>query len=131
MGLDRHGPWYGWSDCVILDIADAILRLDGLEIKLILTSHGGILQERQIRPAWRDSLNHLVQRENKISGLLEKGLSRQQIIDQGIFYPHKGRIKEPLKSILTMWDKSMVQQHIDLIKDGGLKYFFPELKNFE
>jgi len=30
MGLDRFGPWYGWTECNIKQIVESILRLDGL-----------------------------------------------------------------------------------------------------
>lgn len=127
MGLDKFGPWYGWADGSILDIVDSIQRLDGLDIALVLTSHGGIIEKKDIGPAWQASLRHLITREKTIMGQLEKGLTDSQIIEKGLFYPHKNRIKEPMRSFLNMWDESMYHHHKRLIEKGGLVKYFPEI----
>ncbi len=127
MGLDRFGPWYGWTDCNIKQIVESILRLDGLDVNLILTSHGGVV-EKGIPRAWAQCLGHIWQREEKIIQKLEAGMSKNDIIGQGVFFSDKEKVKEPMSLFLNMWDTNMYIHHEDLIKEGGLTAFFPELK---
>lgn len=126
MGLDRFGPWYGWSDGSILDFVESILKLLGLDISLVLTSHGGVLK-KDIKAQWKGCLEQLVHRERKIVQQFEAGLSKEQIVADGFFYKHKDKIKEPMRSFLNMWDRAMVTHHEELIQQGGLVRFFPEL----
>ena len=127
VGLDRFGPWYGWADCNIKTIVESLLRLDGLQVELILTSHGGMIKNK-IRNAFLKSIRHILEREEKIIRKLDKGMTKQDIIAQGIFYPHTKKIREPMKSFVTMWDTAMFNHHEALIKEGGLVKFFPEIK---
>ena len=127
MGLDRFGPWYGWADCNIKQILDSILRLDGLAVNLILTSHGGVIK-KDIQKQWAQCIGHIFKREEKIIQKLEAGMSRQDIIQQGVFFSNKKKVKEPMHSFLNAWDTIMYNHHEDLIKEGGLMKFFPEIK---
>ena len=127
MGLDRFGPWYGWADCNIKQILDSILRLDGLAVNLILTSHGGVIK-KDIQKRWAQCIGHIFKREEKIIQKLEAGMSRQDIIQQGVFFLNKEKVKEPMQSFLNAWDTIMYNHHEDLIKEGGLMKFFPEIK---
>lgn len=127
MGLDRFGPWYGWSDCHINRIVDSILRLDGMDVGMVLTSHGGILR-KGIQQAWAACIGHILDREEKIAQRLDAGMGEQDIIWQGVFYPDKEKATEPMKSFLYMWDTAMYMHHAALIKDGGLIKRFPEIK---
>ncbi|MCD4720163.1 MAG: MBL fold metallo-hydrolase [Desulfobacula sp.] len=127
MGLDRFGPWYGWADCNIKQIVESILRLDGMDVKLILTSHGGMLK-KGIQQAWALCIHQIQQREEKIIQKLEAGISKQDIIRQGVFFFDKEKVQDPMRSFLNMWDTAMYNHHEALIKEGGLIKFFPEIK---
>ena len=127
MGLDQFGPWYGWTDCNIKQIAESILRLDGLAVNLILTSHGGV-RKKEIQKEWVKCIHHLWQREENIILKLEAGMTKKDIIRQGVFFSDKEKVKEPMQSFLKAWDTTMYNHHENLIKEGGLMKFFPEIK---
>ncbi len=128
MGLDRFGPWYGWADCSIKQIVESILRLDGMDVKLILTSHGGVLK-KDFQVEWANCIATLLKREQSIAKKLEQGLSKELIIEQGVFFKDKTNVKEPMKSFLNMWDTAMYNHHESLINEGGLTKFFPEIQS--
>lgn len=127
MGIDRFGPWFGWTDCDLRDLVASILVLRGLDVNVLLTSHGGMMTS-DIRDAWDLALVRLLKREAGIHERMEKGLAPAAIVAEGIFFPHKERVPEPMRSFLTMWDTNMFNHHRKLIEAGGLKHFFPELK---
>jgi len=129
MGLDRFGPWYGWKDCSIREIVDSILRLDGMDVNLILTSHGGIIK-KNFDTSWAKAISRLLDREKEIRKKLEAGTSRTRIIEHGVFYKHKNKIKEPMRSFLDMWDTAMYEHHETLLRQGGLEYFFPHIASY-
>ncbi len=129
MGLDRFGPWYGWKDCSIKKIVDSILRLDGMDIGLILTSHGGIVK-KNFNHAWAKAISMILDRENKIRKKLDSGISPDEIIRQGVFYVNRSKVNEPMKSFLNMWDTAMYEHHETLLKQGGLEYFFPHIVSY-
>ncbi len=130
MGLDRFGPWYGWSDCNIKRIIDSILRLDGMDVNLVLTSHGGLIRD-EIQKQWAGCIQEIVKRERDIIEKLDRGLDAADIIQQGVFFKEieKENVEEPMRSFLYMWDTAMYQHHETLIHDGGLIKFFPEILN--
>ena len=126
LGIDRFGPWYGWRDCDLGDLVAAIFTLRGLPVDVLLTSHGGMLT-CGIRAAWDRALKCLVDRERVVALKLDQGLPPEAIVAQGIFFPHKERVPEPMRSFLTMWDTAMFGHHRRLLHQGGLTRLFPEL----
>ena len=128
MGMDRFGPWYGWAECSVPDIVDAILRLDRMDVRLVLTSHGGMV-DTDIHGAWMNSLRLLTEREQRLKSFLDEGLSHSDIIARGVFYMEKDKVKEPMRSFLYMWDTAMFNHHLSLIEQGGLRRLFPELES--
>ena len=129
MGLDRFGPWYGWKDCDIKKIVESILRLEGMDVRMILTSHGGMIKEN-IHQAWTNSMDQIVKREKKIRQQLDMGLSTKDIIKKGVFFRKKEAVDQPMRSFLDMWDTAMFTHHLALLNQGGIMSYFPELKNF-
>jgi hydroxyacylglutathione hydrolase len=130
MGIDRLGPWYGWRNCSIEDLVDSILSLRSLEVNLLLTSHGGIIT-RDIKERWDKALIHILDREQRIIQALEKGLSREEIISQGVCFPSKDKMGEPMKSFLTLWDSVMFDHHASILCSTKLTSLFPDLKTIE
>ena len=130
MGLDRFGPWYGWRNCSIQDIVESLLKLGSMDINLILTSHGGMI-EKNIHQAFSHSLGHILEREKTITEKLDKGIKEEDIIQQGIFYKHRDKIPQPMSSFLHMWDIAMFDHHMTLIREGGILKLFPELRSMD
>lgn len=126
MGVDRFGPWYGWQECDLRHLVASIFKLRGLPVDVLLTSHGGMFTAH-IDAAWNRTLRHLREREKGVATRLEKGLSPETIVAEGIFFPQKSQVPEPMQSFLTMWDTAMFDHHRKLIEQGGLDRFFPEL----
>ncbi len=126
LGLDRFGPWYGWENCDIRELIDSLLQLDGLEIELILSSHGGMIQ-RNISDLFMAKIQEIIKRERRIEDQLSAGQTEVDIVENGVFYPHKKTVKPPLKTFLTMWDAVMFKHHEKLLSQGGIITFFPEL----
>ena len=130
MGVDRFGPWYGWTDCDLRRLVEAILTLRGLSVHVLLTSHGGMLTS-DIQKAWDRVLKHLVDRENRVAQQLEKGCRPEAIVAEGIFFPQKSQVPEPMQSFLYMWDTAMYDHHHKMLEEGGLARLFPELRSLK
>ncbi len=126
LGLDRFGPWYGWQNCDIRDLVTSLLRLDGMKIDLIVSSHGGMIQ-KGISDIFMAKIVEILRREHRIYDLLSKGESEAKIIEKGVFYMHKDKVSPPLKTFLDRWDTVMLQHHERVLAQGGLAGYFPEL----
>lgn len=120
MGLDRFGPWYGWYNCDLAAMVESICRLRAMDVGLLVTSHGGLIG-RRIGRAWNLALSKIQEREDKIIAGLEKGLSKATLIEDGIFFNHKERVSEPLKTFFYMWDAIMLDHHLKLLENGGVR----------
>ncbi len=120
MGIDRFGPWYGWYNCDLAAMIESICRLRALDTSILLTSHGGMIS-RNIKRTWDQALGKIRLREKRIVAGLEKGLSKKELIRQGIFFVHKEKVAEPLKTFFYMWDAIMLDHHLRLLKHGGLR----------
>ena len=128
MGLDRFGPWYGWQNSDICELAASLLRLDGMDIKLILTSHGGMIS-KGISDVFMAGIQEILMRERCIQDQLAAGESEQQIIKKGVFFSGKDTVAPPMRTFLYMWDTAMFRHHRHLLAKGGLTAFFPELSH--
>jgi hydroxyacylglutathione hydrolase len=126
MGIDRLGPWYGWRDCSIEAMVESILVLKSLEVGLLLTSHGGIIT-RDIEQCWNRALSYILDREQKIIQDLDMGKTREEIIEEGVCYPRKEKMKEPMRSFLTAWDSVMFDHHMKILGSTTLSRLFPAL----
>jgi len=126
MGLENFGPWYGWKDCSIEQMVESIFRLDGMDVELILTSHGGLLKNK-IQEKWARAIHHILKREEQIMTKLDAGMDKQDVIQQGVFYCHKEKAPNVMRPFLDMWDTVMYYHHEHLIKSGGLMTLFPEI----
>lgn len=123
IGIDRFGPWYGSTDCNLYDFIGSIIKLKSLDIDLLLTSHGGIIKEN-IQDAFTNLFKTFIDREEKIALSLDKGLSKMEIVKEGIYYNiKKQKIKEPMSSFFILWDGIMFDHHKDVLDKGGIKKF--------
>ncbi len=126
MGIDRLGPWYGWRDCRLEAIVESILSLRSLDVSLLLTSHGGIIT-RDIEQCWDRALSQILDREQRIVRSLDAGMTPEEIIHEGVCYPRKDKVKEPMRSFLTSWDAVMLEHHMKILGSTTLCRLFPAL----
>ena len=126
LGLDRFGPWYGWPDCDLEMYVESLLRMKSLNPVLLLTSHEGIIRDN-IEETFDLCLHAFFLREDMIKKKLDDGLSREDIIEQGIYFRNKEKVNEPMKTILGMWDSYMFDHHLKKLGEGGLRKDFPGL----
>jgi hydroxyacylglutathione hydrolase len=128
MGIDRFGPWYGWSDCNLEKFIRSVMHLKSLNAKMLLTSHGGIIRTN-IAQTLDAIIDILTQREAKIAALLQRGLSKEEIVLDGIYYrKDKSRVGEPMKSFLLLWDSIMYDHHQKVIEKGGISGILESIK---
>lgn len=125
LGIDSFGPWYGWPDCDLKLFVESLLKINSYKADVITTSHGGFVRNKS--DAFLNCMKIIFNREEAIIKKLDKGLSKNEIASEGIYYFNKEKIYEPLKSFFYMWDNNMFDQHMRIIEEGGLSKFF---KNF-
>lgn len=126
MGIDRFGPWYGWRECSLADLVESILRLRSMKVDLLVTSHGGIVTG-DMTQAWDRCLSHLLKRELLVEQGLSRGVSEKDMVERGIYFGDKSRVKEPMRSFLYMWDTAMLDHHLQILESASLVKLFPEL----
>lgn len=126
MGIDRFGPWYAWLNCDLVALVGSLLRMRGLPLKLLLTSHGGIVKA-DFDTAWTHAIAQVLSREACLEMDLGAGRTREEIVAEGIFFTNKAKAPEPMRSFLFMWDRIMYDHHLAVLEQGGLQTFFPEL----
>ncbi len=124
LGLGPFGPWYGFKDCDITLYVDSLLRLKGMNPRLLLTSHEGVIR-KGIDAVFDRCIAAIFMREDLISKKLDKGLSRDEITADGVYFLKKEKARGPLKDFLTMWDGVMFDHHLKKLREGGLKKDFP------
>jgi len=123
LGLGRFGPWYGWVSCSIEEYIESLLRLKGYDTRILLTSHEGIVRD-DIDGAWNACLGHFFSRETAIRSRLDAGRSPEEIAAEGIYFTNKDQVKEPMKTILTIWDRIMLDHHLKILDRGSLQQLF-------
>ena len=127
MGADRFGPWYGWCDCNLQAYVTSLLKLMTLDVKLLLSSHGGLIADG-INEIWTRCIAQIAARERKVEIGLNGGMSKAQIVAQGLFYPASVHVDGPQYTMINMCESAIFDQHRDLLEAGGLKAQFPELQ---
>jgi glyoxylase-like metal-dependent hydrolase (beta-lactamase superfamily II) len=125
-GIDRFGPWYGWSNCDLVALVASLLRMRGLPQKLLLTSHGGMVSG-DFQANWTQAIAKVLGREVRLRLDLEAGRDREEIVAAGIFFANKDKAPQPMRRFLYMWDHIMYDHHLKVLEKGGLTTFFPEL----
>jgi glyoxylase-like metal-dependent hydrolase (beta-lactamase superfamily II) len=120
LGLGPFGPWYGFGDCDMTLYVDSLLKLKGMKPKLLMTSHQGVIRE-EIDEVFDRCIGAFFKREELIREKLDKGLSRDEIIAEGIYFLRKEKAQGPLKNFLGLWDAVMFDHHMKKIREGGLE----------
>ncbi len=126
LGLGRFGPWYGWMNCRIPDYIESVLKLKSYKTETLLTSHEGIIRSN-IDSVWDECLGHFFTREKAIRSQLDAGKTIDDIVEKGIYFTNKGQVKEPMKTIVTIWDQVMLDHHLEILTNSSLETLYPDL----
>jgi len=126
LGLGPFGPWYGFKDCSIPLYVESLLKLKALQPELLLTGHDGVIS-RDIERVFDRCLEVILSREEAIRRSREKGVSRDSVVEEGIYFKNKEKAKGPLKGFLFGWDAAMFDHHLEVLNRGGLNALFPHL----
>jgi glyoxylase-like metal-dependent hydrolase (beta-lactamase superfamily II) len=124
LGFGPFGPWYGFKDCRIGHYVESLLKLRAMRPRLLLTGHDGVIG-KDIDGTFDRTIEAFFLREHRIREGLEKGHSKNDMVEEGIYFKNKERAKGPLKGFLSGWDAVMVDLHIEVLNQGGLDFFFP------
>ena len=119
IGVGKFGPWYGWRDCSIPAYIESVKKLMDIPARILISAHDGIFEEP--KKALEGVLEKLVQREEMIARALEEGKSKEEIIEEGIYFKNKHKIPEPQRTFITVQDSIMLYHHLQLLKEGGVK----------
>jgi len=125
-GLNKYGPWYGWMSCDIPSYIESLLMLRSLKVETLLTSHEGIIRS-DIDSTWDDCLRQFFTREQLIRKELDSGKTHEEIVAKGIYFTNKDRVKEPMKTVITIWDKIMLEHHLAFLENDPLQKLYPRL----
>lgn len=124
LGFGPFGPWYGFRDCDIRDYVASLLELRAMRPRLLLTGHEGVISE-DMDGIFDRTIEAFFLREDMIRKGLEKGRSKDSIVEEGIYVQNRENVKEPLRSFLFDWDAVMFDLHVGVLNQGGLDSFFP------
>lgn len=124
LGFGPFGPWYGFCDCDVGRYVNSLLCLKGLRPRLLLTSHDGIISEG-IDERFDRTVSVFSEREGMIRRGLEKGWTRDSIVETGIYFQRKEKAKGSLRGFLFDWDRIMFDHHMRVLEEGGLRSLFP------
>lgn len=128
LGFGPFGPWYGFLDCDIRRYVESLLYLRGLKPRLLLTSHDGVI-EKEIDGCFDRTISLFFRREERIREGLEKGRSREAMVEEGIYFLNKKKAKGPLRAFLYDWDGIMFDHHLETLREGGLDSLFPGVRS--
>ncbi|MBW2262567.1 MAG: MBL fold metallo-hydrolase [Deltaproteobacteria bacterium] len=119
IGVDGFGPWYGWRDADLLEYVRSIWRLVELDARLLVTSHGGLI-EKDVRTVLLGCLDVMRGRETVIAHDLDEGLDVETITARGHIYGDTSRFPPPLDAAYRLWEENMVREHVRIISTGGI-----------
>jgi glyoxylase-like metal-dependent hydrolase (beta-lactamase superfamily II) len=119
IGVDTFGPWYGWKDARLDDYVRSIHRLADMDSKLLITSHGGVI-DTDIRKTLLGCKDVMRERETLIARELDSGLTVEQIAAKGHIYGDFSRFPLPLDRAYYLWEENMVREHARILEAGGV-----------
>lgn len=112
--LTSFGPWYGHRESSIPQFKDSIFKLQELEIKILVSSHKGIITEN-IYKQMDEFYQKIEERTTKIQALLQAGV---QTLDQLVKEkPIYGEFPYA-ESLLRYWEEQMIAKHLTEIKQN-------------
>ncbi|MFX0015353.1 MAG: MBL fold metallo-hydrolase [Promethearchaeota archaeon] len=110
--LTAFGPWYGHHESKISQFRESIVKLKELKIKVLISSHKGIITEN-IYGQLDDFYRKIEERTIKIQSLLHEGVrTLDQLVEKKPIYG-EFPYAEPL---LRYWEKQMIKKHLEEIE---------------
>lgn len=112
--LTGFGPWYANPESDMSAFREAILRVMALPLKMVVSSHAGILREGLERE-FRQFLSFFDQREQAILQFLEHPRTMDDFVDRALIY----RAYPYRPVILRAFEKRMIAQHLKHLQARG------------
>lgn len=115
--LTSFGPWYCGSDGDIEQFLLSAERVAQLDADWFITGHQtGILSRSDFIRNLEQFLVVIYERHKRLIGLLEAGISPEDIPSHGLLYPPKYQI-DPW---IAMWERIGVRKHIEFLHKSSL-----------
>lgn len=119
LDLSPRGPWYGDGMSDVDEIISSVEKIIQIEPATLVTSHRRIFNSKNddIKKMFRDYLDIILSREQKILDYLNQPRSIDQIAEQDLVY-EPGQFNQ----YLIFWNKVMIVRHLKrLIRMGQVK----------
>ncbi len=114
--LTSFGPWYGGSDSDIDLCMASCEKIKTIDCEYFITGHeAGVLSRKDFLAGLDRFVEVLDQRDRKILSVLQRPLSLQEIVDQGLIYSRKYHVD----AWIYMWEFIMIKKHIRRLIDRG------------
>jgi glyoxylase-like metal-dependent hydrolase (beta-lactamase superfamily II) len=113
--LSSFGPWYGHPSSDIAQFEASIRRVRDLKPRMVVSSHMGIISDR-IDERFQAYLDVFAQRDRRILEYLSQERRLEEMVDQPLIYRDYPYAAE----LLRLWDKNMLQKHLDRLVERGL-----------
>jgi glyoxylase-like metal-dependent hydrolase (beta-lactamase superfamily II) len=117
------GPWYGHRESSIPDFKDSLIRIIDLKVKILVSSHRGVIKHQIYRQV-KNYYDKFDERTEYIRKLLGSDVTNlAQLVDKAPIYkdfPYA-------KPLLRYWEGEMILKHLrELEGQGDFKYFLIE-----
>ena len=114
VGLDRFGPWYGFTHCRLEEYLASIEELRRYPARLLLGSHSDPVAEADIPGAIAGLKDKIEQRQRAILGAAEKlGSRAEELVNQGLIFPKGYQVPEPWSAVFHFWERTMIERHLE------------------
>jgi len=113
--LSPFGPWYGHPDSDIDRFEASIRRVRDLKPRVVVSSHIGIISDG-VEERFQAYLDKFAQREARILEFLSQARRLEDMVDRPLIYhdfPYAPQL-------LRLWQKNMLQKHLDRLTQRGL-----------
>jgi glyoxylase-like metal-dependent hydrolase (beta-lactamase superfamily II) len=114
--LTSFGPWYGGSDSDIDLFMASCEKIKTIDCEHFITGHEkGVLSRKDFLAGLDRFIEILDKRDRKILSVLQRPLSLQEIVDQGLIYSRQYHVD----AWIYMWEFIMIKKHIRRLIDRG------------
>jgi hydroxyacylglutathione hydrolase len=121
--MTSFGPWYNGTDGDIEDFIKSGKRLLNLDAHTFITGHQkGMFTKQEFQQEMVKFLDIIDKRDETIEQYVRQGLTFEELINIGIFYPKK-TLNVP---IFKTWERSGIRKHLHRLgltvseRDGAL-----------
>jgi glyoxylase-like metal-dependent hydrolase (beta-lactamase superfamily II) len=113
--LSPFGPWYGHPDSDINQFEASIRRVRDMQPRMVVSSHMGIISDG-IEERLQAYLDVFHQRDSRILEFLSQQRRLEEMVGQPLIYRDYPYAPE----LLRLWDRNMLQKHLDSLVERGL-----------